>query len=92
MGKPYMERPEMGEKELRIYVQSKLKAGNMIMMKHDVYNTDHPGSKKSERLILGFYEHHALTMDEYGRHETYGYHELFNMLKQIEEGETNEQT
>ena len=67
---------------IREYVTDHVHIGGTIKMPKDLYNAERGRSSMlTSRIVDAFYEHFVLTHDEYERHETFGYFDVYTYLR-----------
>ena len=61
----------------------RLDIGSRFKATHDAYNyqPNRGPHEESWREVVAYYEHYILTVDEYGRRETYQYYDLYELLR-----------
>ena len=69
--------------EMRAYVIDHLDIGSRFMAPHDAYNyqPNRESHASSWREVVAYYDHYILTVDEYGKRETYQYYDLYELLR-----------
>ena len=68
--------------EIKAYVLDRIKVGDLVTMQRDVYNVDHARiGDLAEKEVIDFYTNYLLTVDDYGRRETYGWYDLYIALQ-----------
>ena len=69
--------------EIRAYVIGHLDIGSRFKATHDAYNyqPNRGPQEESWREVVAYYDHYILTVDEYGRRETYQYYDLYELLR-----------
>ena len=69
--------------EIRAYVIDRLDIGSRFMAPHDAYNyqSNRDPQADSWREAVAYYEHYILTVDEYGKRETYQYYDVYELLR-----------
>ena len=69
--------------EVRRWVQSRIQPGERFKAPHDAYNyqsvRDPAGD--TDRMVVAFYAHYVLTVDDFGKNETYQYYDMMEMLR-----------
>lgn len=73
--------------KLKKWVKSRLKVGNRFMAPADLYNYDVNTEAMAPRIVVEFYENYVLTVDEYGRSETFMWFALYEILHEQEKKE-----
>ncbi len=69
-------------KEVNQYVVDNLCMGAKLSAPRDAYNTDSDRRKVfSRRTVVGFYPYFILTVDDFGKRETYQYIEAFELMR-----------
>ena len=73
----------MNERQLKRFIQSKLKIGEVIKTHKFDFRE---GQEYTKRLIIGFYPHHVLTVNpENGDFECYVYADMLKFVKGIKD-------
>ena len=69
--------------EIRAYVIDRLAIGSRFKATHDAYNyqSNRDPHASSWRKVVAYYDHYILTVDEYGKRETYQYYDLYELLR-----------
>ena len=67
---------EWKERKYRAYVFMHISEGDVIKVPKDLYNDDRTRTF-TERKVLKFYDHYVLTVDEYGKSETFQYYDVY---------------
>lgn len=82
VGTAHRNRIDIKIKEVKKYVMENLQVGGKLAAPHDAYNMDNERTKiYTERTVLEFYPNVILTVDDYGKMETYQYFDVFKLIK-----------
>lgn len=72
----------LNQKDIITYVQDHLKIGDRFKAPHGLYNVDRVFlNDMTYRTVVDFYDHYALTVDDFGKCETFQYFDLYELLR-----------
>ena len=69
--------------DVRRWVQMHIAIGEQFKAPHDAYNYQAVRDPAGDtiRTVVEFYPHYVLTVDEFGKHETYQYYDMMELLR-----------
>ena len=72
----------LNQKDIVAYIQDHLKIGDRFKAPHDLYNVDRVYlDDMTDKIVIGFYDHYVLTVDDFGKHETFQYFDMYVLLR-----------
>ena len=72
----------LNQKDIVAYIQDHIKIGDRFKAPHDLYNVDRVYlDDMTDKIVIGFYDHYVLTVDDFGKHETFQYFDMYVLLR-----------
>ncbi len=85
VGTAHRNRVDMKIEEVKQYVIDNLQVGGKLAAPYDAYNMDNDRMKIfTERTVVGIYPNFILTVDDFGKRETFQYVEAFELMNRRE--------